>query len=288
MRNSIINAFTVDLEDWYQGIELPYDQWRLYPSRLEIGLERILSLMDQAGVKATFFVLGWIAQQHPELIKKIAQHGHELGSHGFSHEKVYHQTPETLRADIRKTRQYIQNITGQPLVVHRSPFFSITSTNLWALQVLAEEGITIDCSISPIKTWRYGIRGCPDDIFSINDVGITEYPVSAFYVFKKRWAIGGAYFRILPYRFTRAAIRKRQRAGKSTMFYVHPWEYDPDHPKAPMEWKAKLTHYARLRKMLPYTHYLFKDFKFNTVSGAIKEYTDHYAIRSITTADLRD
>jgi polysaccharide deacetylase family protein (PEP-CTERM system associated) len=284
----IVNAFTVDLEDWYQGIELPFDQWPLYASRLDIGLERILALMDRSGVKATFFVLGWIAQRHPELVKKIDRHGHELGSHGFSHEKVYHQTPEVFRDDIRITRRCIQDITGRPVVAHRSPFFSITSTSLWALQVLAEEGITIDCSISPIKTWRYGIRGCPDDVFNITDVGIIEYPVSTFEIFKKRWAIGGAYFRILPYRLTRAAFQKRQEVGKSTMFYVHPWEYDPDHPRAPMEWKAKLTHYARLRKMLPYTESLLKEFKFNTVSEAVRDFSDKHAMGSITTADLKD
>jgi polysaccharide deacetylase family protein (PEP-CTERM system associated) len=244
--------------------------------------------MDQYGVKATFFVLGWIAEQHPHLIEKIARQGHELGSHGFSHEKVYHQTPEVFRDQIRLTRNCIQEITGQPVVAHRSPFFSITSENLWALQVLAEEGYTIDCSVSPIKTWRYGIRRCPDDVFRIEDAGIIEFPVSAFEILKKRWAVGGAYFRILPYRFTQTAFQKRQAAGKPTMFYVHPWEYDPDHPKAPMEWKAKLTHYARLGKMLPYTEVLFKEFTFNTVSNAIKDYTAHYAIRRITTADLKD
>ena len=284
----MLNAFTVDLEDWYQGIELPAETWKEHASRLEIGLHRILGLLDKQGVRATFFVLGWIAKQYPALVKQVAMSGHELGSHGLFHEKVYNLSPEAFRQDVRTTRALLQELSGQPVVVHRSPFFSITSKNLWALKILSEEGFTIDCSISPLKTWRYGISRCPDGIYNITDTGIVEFPVSTFNILNRKWAIGGAYFRILPYRFTRKAFSRRLAAGKCTMFYVHPWEYDVDHPNVPMEWKAKLTHYARLHKTYPYTKRLLRDFEFDTVSRVVEHYAATHNIQNITTDLLKD
>ena len=284
----VLNAFSVDLEDWYQGIELPFDQWHRHPPRLEIGLMRILDLLDEHRVRSTFFTLGWIAQRHPDLIREVARRGHELGSHGSTHEKVYHLSPDAFREDIRSTRDRIQDITGRPLAAHRSPFFSITPRNLWALGILAEEGFTIDCSISPIKTWRYGIRSCPDEIYYVEDAGITEFPVSSFFILNRRWAIGGAYFRILPYWVTARAFRKRAAAGKPTMFYLHPWECDPAHPRVPMERKAKLTHYARLSKTAPYLNRLLKNVAFDTVSNVVEHYKARHAIRRLTTDLLTD
>ena len=146
----------------------------------------------------------------------------------------------------------------------------------------------MDCSISPIKTWRYGIRSCPDEIFRVASSGITEFPVSSFSILNKRWAIGGAYFRILPYWFTKNAFRKRLAAGKTTMFYLHPWECDPDHPRVAMERKAKLTHYARLSKTAPYVDMLLRDFRFDTVSRVVRDYTANHDLRSLTTDMLED
>lgn len=287
-KDKVINVFTVDMEDWYQGIELPFERWEEYSVRLEIGLYRLLDLLEKYGVHATFFVLGWVAKRFPELVKHVANRGHELGSHGFSHEKVYNLLPEDFRQEIRTTRSILQDLSGCPVVTHRSPFFSITSKNLWALKILSEEGFSIDCSMSPIKTWRYGISTCPDEVFHITDSGITEFPISTFNVLNKKWAIGGAYFRILPYRFTRKAFMNRQDEGKCTMFYVHPWEYDPEHPDAPMEWKARLTHYARLRKTYPYTERLLQDFQFDTVSRVVDDYAVNNTIKTITTDLLKD
>lgn len=283
-----VNAFTVDLEDWYQGIELPLERWPTCAPRLDIGLTRVLDLLEKHGVRATFFVLGWIAERHPLLVKEVARRGHELGSHGNSHDKVYHLGPDTFRKDIRITRDRLQDIIGRPVVTHRSPFFSITSENLWALDVLAEEGFTIDCSISPIKTWRYGIRSCPDEIFRIGDTGMMEFPVSSFNILNKRWAIGGAYFRILPYWFTQNAFRKRVAAKKYTMFYLHPWECDPDHPRVPMEGKARLTHYARLNKTVPYLDRLLQGFNFDSVSAVVTQYAANHHVRNLTPDMLKD
>jgi polysaccharide deacetylase family protein (PEP-CTERM system associated) len=283
-----VNVFTVDVEDWYQGIELPFERWEDYPSRIEIGLYRLLDLLEEYGVSATFFVLGWMAKRFPQLVKEVANRGHELGSHGFSHEKVYNLSPQAFRQEIRATKDLLQELGGRPVRTHRSPFFSITSKNLWALEILSEEGFAIDCSVSPIKTWRYGISTCPDELFKITDSGITEFPASTFSILNKRWAIGGAYFRILPYHFTKKAFLQRLAERKCTMFYVHPWEYDPEHPDAPMEWKAKLTHYARLRKTYPYTRRLLQHFQFDTVSHVVDYYAANHSMRSITSDLLRD
>ena len=277
------NAFTVDVEDWYHGIELPFENWKAYPARLDVGMPRILGLLDRYRTKATFFILGWVANEYPELVKEIAERGHEIGSHGLSHEKAYNLSPEAFREEIRTSRKQLQDLTGQPVTVFRSPFFSVTSKNFWALEILAEEGFTIDCSISPVKTWRYGIEGCPDEIFHLSDVGITEFPVSTFRVLKKKWAIGGAYFRILPFLFTKKAFLKRQAERKCTMFYVHPWEFDPDHPVVSMEWKAKLTHYAGLRKTYKYTEKLLRHFKLGTVSSTVRQYLVDRTPRTLTT-----
>lgn len=282
------NAFTVDLEDWYHGIELPFEAWGRYPERLEIGLWRVLDLLDAHDVQGTFFTLGWIAEKHPAVVKEVAARGHELGSHGFSHEKVYNLTPDEFRLEVRRTKRAIEDLTGQPVVTHRSPFFTITPQSLWALDILGDEGYTIDCSISPVKTWRYGIANSPDEIYHIADRGITEFPVSTFNIFRKRWAIGGAYFRILPYPLTKRAFRRRQAQGKYTMFYIHPWEYDAEHPVAEMERKAKLTHYARLGKTHPYTNLLLRDFAFSTVSQVVANYAASHRIRSIHSALLEN
>lgn len=286
--STALNAFTVDVEDWYQGIELPFSSWKDYPPRLEIGLKRILELLEQYHVRATFFVLGWIAKEYPALVKAIGDRGHELGSHGFSHEKFYNLSTDSLREEIRGTRQRLQDLSGQEVVVHRSPFYSITSQNLWAFKVLREEGFTVDSSVSPVKTWRYGISTCPDEIFYIEDVQIIEFPISSFKILNRKWAIGGAYFRILPYFLTQRALLNRQRKGKNTMFYVHPWEYDPEHPLAPMEWKAKVTHYARLGKTFIYTKNLLKGFRFDTVSGVVDNLVDRKGLRNVSINLLKD
>ncbi len=283
------NAFSIDLEDWYHGIELPYSSWSQYERRLEVGHYKILELLDKYSVKATFFTLGWIADHYPDLIKEITSLGHELGSHSYSHEKVYNQSRDVFRQEIRRTKKTIEDLTGQKVISHRSPFFSITDKSLWALEILAQEGYEIDCSLSRIKTWRYGIDNCPDTIFNISEYDITEFPTTTFQIFNKNLNMGGAYFRIFPYSYTARGIKDRQQSGQYNMFYVHPWEYDPDHPKAKMEWKAKLTHYSRLKKMYPNTEQLFKDFDFGTVSAVIEDFKkQNKSIPHVSIEDLKD
>ncbi len=276
------NAFTVDFEDWYQGIELPYADWNKYERRIEKGFYQVFDLLNNHNTKATFFTLGWIAKEYPHLIKELVNAGHEVASHGYKHEKVYDLSPQQFREDIRITKDIIENISGKVLTAYRAPFFSITEKSLWALPILAEEGHTIDCSVSPIKTWRYGLPNCPDEIFNITEANIIEFPVSCFKSLTKKWAIGGAYFRLFPYSFTRSGMIKRDRMGKYNMFYIHPWEYDSQHPKVKLERKTHFTHYTNLSKTISNTEKLLSQFKFDTVSNVVNRYKQQHGIKNIS------
>lgn len=283
-----MNAFSVDLEDWYQGIELPFDSWNEHTERIRKGLDPLLELLDKHNTKATFFTLGWIGEKYPELIKQITDAGHEMASHGYSHEKVYDLSQDAFREEISKTKKILEDISGTPVVAYRAPFFSITNKSLWALDILKEEGYTIDCSISPVKTWRYGISTTPDEIFTIKENGLIEFPVSTFKLMTKNLGIGGAYFRLFPYMLTSNGLKQRTKEGKVNMFYIHPWEYDPHHPVVEMERKAKITHYTRLGKTIPFTDKLLGQFKFNTVSEVVKQYSAQREVNEYSIEILKD
>lgn len=276
------NAFTVDFEDWYQGIELPFTDWNKYERRIEKGFYQVFDLLNKHEAKATFFTLGWVAKEYPHLIKEIVNAGHEIASHGYKHEKIYSLTPQQFREDIRITKSIIEDVSGHQVKAYRAPFFSVTKKNLWALQIIAEEGHTMDCSISPIKTWRYGIEKCPDEIFRITETNLIEFPVSCFKSFAKKWAIGGAFFRLLPYNVTRNGINKRLKSGKINMFYIHPWEYDPHHPKLKIEAKTRFTHYTNLNKTTLNTKKLLNSYKFDTVSNIVERYEQQHGINNIS------
>jgi polysaccharide deacetylase family protein (PEP-CTERM system associated) len=266
----IRNAFTVDVEDWYQGIELPTSSWKQRERRIGAGIFPLLDLLDRYETRATFFVLGSVAHEHPELVRAIAERGHELGSHGWSHEKVYDLHPEEFRREIVDSKRAIEDLSGSLCLTYRAPFFSITMRSLWALEILKAEGYEIDCSLSPVVTWRYGIAGIPDRIFRFKDLDLVEFPVSPMSLLGRKFGIGGAYFRLFPYHLSRKAIRDREAEARSSVFYIHPWEYDPDHPRIRFEPKAMITHYANLRKTYPRTERLLRDFRFTTVSAVVE------------------
>ena len=282
-----MNVFSVDLEDWYQGIEKPFESWEAYPHRLREGLDKLLELLEKHNTSATFFTLGWIGEKYPGLIQELSSAGHEIASHGYSHKKVYDMSPEEFRSEIRRTKMILEDITGVEVTAFRAPFFSITNNSLWALDILKEEGYSIDCSISPVKTWRYGISNTPDEIFTIKENGITEFPVSTFKLLTKTLGIGGAYFRLFPYGFTKNGLIQRENAGKETMFYIHPWEFDPYHPVVDMERKAKFTHYTRLKKTLPFADRLLGEFKFDTVSNVVKQYKERGSVSEYSVEILK-
>jgi len=153
------NVFTVDLEDWYQGVEIDMDQWQQFTPRLHHGLTPLLELLQESKTKATFFILGYQAEKTPELIRQVAEEGHDIASHGYSHRFVYQQTPDQFRKELKKSKTILEDICGQEVIGYRAPFFSITSESLWALDILLEEGFQYDSSLFPVKNYRYGIAG---------------------------------------------------------------------------------------------------------------------------------
>ena len=263
-----MHAFTVDVEDWFQGIELLPDAWTDKEDRLVRGLDVLLGLLDEADVKATFFVLGWVGKKYPEVVKQLAKAGHEIGSHGLNHEKVYNLSPEQFRQEELETKACLEDVTGQAVLSYRAPFFSITQKSLWALDILAALGYRYDCSISPVVTWRYGIAGAPEGIYRLAQSGLIEYTISTWTLLGRRFASGGAYFRIFPPFLTCRPFAEDARSG---MFYVHPWEYDPDHPVVDFEWKARLTHYYNLGTMAKRTKHLLAQFRFGTVKAVVAQ-----------------
>ena len=265
-----MHPFTIDLEDWYHGIELPLNAWAGKEDRLHKGMDAILELLNKSNTKCTFFILGWIGERYPKLIQQLAKEGHEIASHGYSHEKVYNLNPNSFRDETKKTKDILENISGQTVRGFRAPFFSINSKSLWALEVLKECGFEYDCSISPVKTWRYGISGCPEKIFEIKELSILEFPVTTFQLLGKKFNVGGAYFRIFPYYFFNKTYKNNSKINQPTMFYAHPWEYDSKHPVIDFEFKAKLTHYHNLSGMYKRTERLLNSFSFTTVWNVLQ------------------
>lgn len=261
----VANALTIDFEDWYQGLEIPYGNWDGFESRIELSGRRVLEVFHDAGVRATFFILGFIAEKYPSLVKEIAAAGHEVGTHGYSHSFIYRQSAETFREELGRSVQVLEDLTGEKVVGHRAPFFSITKESLWAIDVLQELGIRYDSSIFPVLNYRYGIADAPryPYLLESNDQSIMEFPISTWKILGKNLPVaGGAYFRIYPYALTRAAFRSINREGRPAVFYLHPWELDPDHPRIDVPRRIALTHYFNLRATERRLRRLLRDFHF--------------------------
>lgn len=261
----VINALTVDFEDWYQGIEIAPDEWSRFEDRIVGSGRRMLNCLAEAGVRATFFVLGAVAERHPELVREIAAAGHEVGTHGWSHTFVYRLAPAVFRDELRRSIQLLESLAGQKVVGHRAPYFSITRESLWALDILAEEGIGYDSSVFPVVNYRYGIPDAPRWPYEIRTAGgpLREFPISTVRVLGRNLPIaGGAYFRILPYAVTRAAFGVLNREGRPAVFYLHPWELDPGHPRIPLPRRVAATHYANLASTEPRLRRLLRELRF--------------------------
>lgn len=245
------NILTFDVEDWYQGFDLPPAQWPAYEDRLHIGLDRILALLAEHEVRATFFLLGCIAAARPALVRRLAEAGHELGTHGWDHTPLYRQTPAQFQRDLNRSLHAIQEAGGTLVRGHRAPFFSVTRQTLWSLQAVAAAGLRYDSSIFPVHNYRYGLPGARRFPHRWPELPLWEFPLStvAFAAFNIPFS-GGFYARFWPYAWQRAAIRHLNRAGQPAILYFHPWEFDPGQPRlrtgAP--WLARRTHYHRLHR----------------------------------------
>ena len=255
MTRGPVNALSVDVEEYYHGLEFeaavpPSERARLL-SRVVPSVDRVLALLDSAGRRATFFVLGCVADAHPGMIRRIAARGHEIACHGYAHELVWQQTPGEFRADIRRARRVLEDLTGQPVIGYRAPNYSISPRNIWAFDILLEEGFRYDSSIYPILHDRYGVPGAPRFPYimrAANGHALWEFPVGTFRLFGINLPIGGGgLFRLFPYCYFRAAINAvNRREGRGVLFYFHPWELDPDQPRPAMPWHHRFRHYVNL------------------------------------------
>ena len=263
--SGVRNVLSVDFEDWYQGLEIPMDRWDAFEDRIERPGRRLLDLFDEAGVKATFFVLGRVAERHPDLVREIARRGHEVGTHGWSHSFVYRQGKDEFATELGRSIDLLRSLSGRDVLGHRAPFFSITRDSLWALDVMAGLGIRYDSSIFPVLNYRYGIPDAPRWPYEVSAGGgrLIEFPVSTIRFAGRNVPVaGGAYFRIYPYAVTRAAFRAINREGRPVAFYLHPWEIDPAHPRVPLPRRVALTHYFRLGVTESRLRRLLRDFDF--------------------------
>jgi polysaccharide deacetylase family protein (PEP-CTERM system associated) len=270
--NYLTNAMTIDFEDWYQGLEIPYTDWAGYEDRIEKVGHKLLQLFDETKVRATFFILGYVAEQHPALIKKIAAAGHEIATHGYSHALIYQQEPQVFRAELERAIKFLEDTTGARILGHRAPFFSITKASWWALEILGELGIRYDSSIFPVVNYRYGIPDAPrwPHQITAGEQSLTEFPISTWHLFGQNLPVaGGAYFRIYPYLFTRTALKAINRGGHPFVFYLHPWEIDPAHPRIPVPRRIALTHYFNLAATERRLRRLVRDFKFDSMKEVL-------------------
>ncbi|MBV9216899.1 MAG: DUF3473 domain-containing protein [Acidobacteria bacterium] len=263
-KGPITNALTIDFEDWYQGIEIPISQWGDYEDRIERSGDTVLRLLDEANVKATFFILGYVAEKFPDLVKRIEREGHEIGTHGFSHTLIYKQSPELFKTELTRAVRFLEDLTGAKVLGHRAPYFSITKDSLWALDILGELGVRYDSSIFPVLNYRYGIADAPRFPYTIEreHFKFTEFPISTLKLPGFTMPIsGGAYFRIYPYQVTKQAIKAVNRGGNPATFYLHPWELDPDHPRIDVPRRIALTHYFNLGATERRLKKLLRDFR---------------------------
>lgn len=277
--HEIRNALTVDVEDYFQVSALaPHiarDDWERIPSRVERNVERILELLAAVEAKATFFTLGWIAERHPQAVRRIAAAGHELASHGYGHRRVTEQSREEFCRDIRRAKALLEDLAGLEVKGYRAPSFSIGSANRWAFDCIAEAGYRYSSSIYPVRHDHYGMPDAPRFAYRPHET-LLEIPISTARVGAINLpAGGGGYFRLFPYKLSRSLIRSVNRSDRqSAVFYFHPWELDPGQPRvAGASLKTRFRHYVNLHRTEPRLRKLLGDFKWGRIDRIFLEPT---------------
>lgn len=279
MPSNITHAMTVDVEDYYHVAAFSKvinpNEWDKWPSRVEANTHRLLELFDKADIKITFFILGWVAERYPELVKTIHAQGHEIASHGYSHQLIYRQSPTVFREETSKSKQILENLLQVPITGYRAASYSITRNSLWALDILAELGFTWDSSIFPTRHDNYGIPGSPEEPYWITTekgAKLLEFPLTTAKVLGQAIpAAGGGYFRQYPYFLSRWLFERASlNQTKPQIFYLHPWEIDPDQPRVPnASWFSNFRHYTNLKRCLPRLERMIDDFNFGTISQSL-------------------
>lgn len=273
----IHNAITVDVEDYYQvsafADTVRRDAWDSYESRVSENTRRLLDLFDQYDTKGTFFVLGCVAEREPDLVREIARRGHEIACHGFSHRLIYDQTPEVFRSETQRAKDFLEDLVQKSVKGYRAASYSITGKSLWALDILCELGFAYDSSIFPVRHDRYGVPGgerFPYLQESPKGKQIVEFPLSTWEIPGYRLPVaGGGYFRLFPYALTRTAFRAINREQQPFIFYLHPWEIDPEQPRLEGGWFSRFRHYNNLDKCYGRLEKLLQDFRFTTAEAVL-------------------
>jgi polysaccharide deacetylase family protein (PEP-CTERM system associated) len=276
----IRNALTVDVEDYFQvaafSTQIDRSEWEHFPLRVEENTRRLLEIFSDANVKATFFVLGWVAERCPALVRTIVELGHEIACHGYAHQEIFTQDPRDFRSETIRAKACLEDQAQRPVVGYRAASYSITSCSLWALDVLAELEFAYDSSIFPIYHDRYGIPGgrrWPHIITTQGMSRLVEFPPSTLEIFGHRIPVaGGGYFRFFPYEVTRLSIAHiNNNSGMPCNFYLHPWEIDPEQPRIQASWRSRFRHYTNLARCEARLRRLLSDFAFAPVTDVLGE-----------------
>lgn len=264
--------FTVDVEEYFQVVALapyaPMARWESFESRVEASVDELLALMARYGALGTFFTVGWVAERHPEMMRRIVAAGHEVASHTYDHVRITHQTPEHFRESVRRTKSIIESVTGSAVLGFRAPSFSIVPGTEWALDVLLEEGHAYDSSLFPVRRKGYGYPGGARDPYWIDRPSgrLAEFPPATLSLMGMTLpAAGGAYFRILPAGLVHAALRSSARRGSPGTFYIHPWEWDPGQPRLNVPFLTRIRHYGGQAGVLARIEDAFRSFAFTSI-----------------------
>ncbi|MBX7118698.1 MAG: DUF3473 domain-containing protein [Gemmatimonadaceae bacterium] len=274
----VAHFFTCDVEEWYQVVALapwaPMDRWEGFESRVEAAVDALLQRMADAGALGTFFTVGWVAERHPAMVRRIAAAGHELASHTYDHQRITHQTPAHFRESVRRTKRILEDLAGHPCVGFRAPSFSIVRGTEWALDVLVEEGYAYDSSLFPVKRAGYGYEGGARDAHWIDRPAgrLREFPPATLALLGRTVpAAGGAYFRILPPQLVHAALAAAESRGHPGTFYIHPWEWDPGQPRLDVPLLTRIRHYAGQGGVMARLDRLFRRFRFTSFRAGAPE-----------------
>jgi polysaccharide deacetylase family protein (PEP-CTERM system associated) len=273
-----LHGLSFDVEEHFQvsafWSEARRQQWSTLESRVYRNTEVLLALLAERDTRATFFVLGWVAQRCPEIVRRIVAQGHEIASHGYGHELISGQSPELFREDVRKAKEILEDLCGKPVYGYRAPSFSITKETRWAIPILIEEGYLYDSSIFPVLHDRYGMPDAPPTIHLIRTEGqstLWEVPPSTVSLLGIRVPVaGGGFFRLYPYRFLRMMLKRVEAAGHPLIMYLHPWELDPDQPRMEGPWLSRFRHYLNLHKTHDRLRALLDDFRFEPIQNVLE------------------
>ncbi len=273
------HIISFDIEDWFHP-EIFSDMfsrqdWDNLESRVKKPTELILTFLSRKNIKATFFYLGWVAERFPELVEQTAAEGHEIASHGYSHQMITKLSPEAFRLDLRKSLQVLNSLSPAPVTGFRAPTFSVTKETMWSLPIMYEEGIRYDSSVFPIHHDRYGIPDAPRNpyvIYRDGDNTLMEYPMSTARIGTLNFpCAGGGYFRLYPFIFSKSLMKKCAAEGRQIVFYAHPWEFDTDLPRVKLGTLSKLRHYTGIKKFLERLDKVTDQFEFTAFREVRKD-----------------